>query len=63
MLKQRKNKPTEHFKGGFNYPFLFCVLGVSFRGGDRVGGLNAVTRPVFHSRKTTENGQNQTQHF
>ena len=28
-----KNQPMECFKGEFTYTLLFCILGVSFRGG------------------------------
>ena len=27
------NQPTERFNGGFTYTLLFCILGLSFRGG------------------------------
>ena len=31
-----KNQLKDRYKGGFTYTLLFCVLGVSFRGG--IGG-------------------------
>ena len=42
---------SKRFKGGFTYTLLFYVLGGCVRGwdgGGGPGGLNGVSRPVFH---------------
>ena len=57
LVELKKTQPTEHSKGRFTYTLLYCVLGVSFRGGGGGATQNLITvfenyviRPVFQCK-------------